>query len=553
MIKSIIKVYNNLISKNKFINFNKKNLNDEFKKTKKHSIILIEFNAFYHTHCYMSLIANFLIKKNSAKLVAFDNYKLTAHKFEDNFIKKLKRTFGKFFKLNFFKIYDSFGVCEFIYPKNDPDCFLTANKLQRKILKGLINKSDVLKIKIDKVSLGDLIYDGFLKFFSIETIDINSYKFKKYLLEFIIIYLFWKKYLNKNKVESIIGVHDHYAYGIIYRIAINKKIEIFTTMNGKIFRLDKNNLFNESDYKYYKKNFSNLSRQQKQKSRKLAHKIIKKRFEGKIGENIKELTTTKSAFGKRYNNKVNILNKNKKIKILIATHQLGDTCNYWGRNFFPDFYEWLKFLSKLAKESNYEWYIKDHPYYSDLKYAKSLDRTSKLTRKLVKENKNLIHLPSNISHHQIINEKIDFVLTIYGTIAFEYAYFNIPVILATKNCPFYDSNINVTPSNIKEYKRILMNLKNTKVKIKKNDVLDYFFMRYVYNDYDIFFRKHGDFLKTKKNWDDYDTVKFYDYWVNSIGSNELKEMYENFDNFYQSKEHALNLSHNQKLFNRTFL
>ena len=36
MIKSIIKVYNNLISKNKFINFNKKNLNDEFKKTKKH-------------------------------------------------------------------------------------------------------------------------------------------------------------------------------------------------------------------------------------------------------------------------------------------------------------------------------------------------------------------------------------------------------------------------------------------------------------------------------------------------------------------------------------
>ena len=135
----------------------------------------------------MSLIANFLIKKNSAKLVAFDNYKLTAHKFEDSFIKRLKRALGIFFKLNFFKIYNSFGVSEFIYPKNEPEYFLTANKLQRKILKGLINKSDILKIKIDKVSLGDLIYDGFLKFFSVETIDINSYKFKKYLLEFIII------------------------------------------------------------------------------------------------------------------------------------------------------------------------------------------------------------------------------------------------------------------------------------------------------------------------------------------------------------------------------
>ena len=56
-------------------------------------------------------------------------------------------------------------------------------------------KSDELKIKIDKILLGDLIYDGYLKFFSIETLDINSYKFKKYLYEFILIYLYWKDYL----------------------------------------------------------------------------------------------------------------------------------------------------------------------------------------------------------------------------------------------------------------------------------------------------------------------------------------------------------------------
>ena len=89
--------------------------------------------------------------------------------------------------------------------------------------------------------------------------------------------------------------------------------------------------------------------------------MINKRLDGKVGNDIKELITTKSAFSKFYDKNKNILSKNKKIKILIATHQLGDACNFWGENFFPDFYEWLKFLSKLSKETDYEWYIKTHP------------------------------------------------------------------------------------------------------------------------------------------------------------------------------------------------
>ena len=549
---NFFQIYKDLIIKNKFVRLNKKIFNHNFERLQSNSKILVEFNAFHYSHCYMSLIANYLAKKNSANIVAFDNYKLTSHKFENNLSKKLKWIIGKFLRLNFFKIYKSFGVNEFIYPNINYLDLLKAKRLQKKILKNLIKKSDVIKIKIVNILLGDLIYDGFLKFFTLETLDIKSNDFKKYLLEFIAIYFYWKKYLTKNDVKCIVGVHGHYAYGIIYRIAFQKKIEVFTTMGGRIFKLDKTNPYNFDDYKYFKKNFSVFSKKQKKIARVLAKNIIKKRFEGEVGKNIKELITTKSAFSKKYNKKSRFLNKNNKIKILIATHQLGDACNFWGTNFFPDFYEWLKFLNKLTKNSKYEWYIKDHPYYSDLKYASSLDRTSQLTKRLVKENNNLIHLPNNISHHQIIKEKIDFVLTIYGTIAFEYAYFNIPVILATKNCPNYISKINITPSNINEYKKILKNLENTKIKIKKNDVLDYFFMRYVYNDYDIFFEKHSHFINKKNNWDDYDTVKFYEYWVKNIDLNKKKKMFEIFDKFYKSKKHTVDLSHNQKLYKKIF-
>jgi hypothetical protein len=550
MIKGILKNYKDLIIKNNFIKFNQKLFSYRLNKPK--SKILIEFNAFSHTHCYMSIIANYLVKKKSAELIAFNNYKLTAHSYEENFIKKIKWIVGKFFKLNYFKIYSSFGVHDFIYPTKNDKNLLHAKKIKKKILKSLKSKSDVLKIKIDKILLGDLIYDGYLKFFSIETLDINSYKFKKYLYEFILIYLYWKDYLIKNDVKCIIGVHGVYAYGIIYRIAFRKNIEVFTTMNGRIFKLDKNNQFNNSEYKYFKKIFLKFTNKQKKTLREVADILIKKRMKGKIGKNIKELITTKSAFANSYNKKINILSKNKKIKILIATHQLGDACNFWGNNFFPDFYEWLKFLSKITKNTNYEWYIKDHPYYSDLKYAKSLDRTAELTKKIVKENNNLIHLPSNISHHQIINEKIDFVLTIYGTIAFEYAYFKVPVILGTRNCPTYNAKINISPSSTKEYKKILKNLENINLKVKKNNVLDYFFMNYVYNDYDIFFEKHSNFINKENKWDDYDTVKFYDYWVKNVNFKEIKKMHKTFDEFYISKKHTVDLSHNKILFKKLF-
>jgi hypothetical protein len=545
-VKNIFIKYKNFIIRNKFIRFNQDIFDNKFKKS--NAEILIEFNAFHQTHCFMSVIANYLTQKHSANLVAFNNYKLTAQNFEESFFKKTKWVVAKFFKFNFFGIYNSFGVTKFIKPTKNIKNHLKAEKITDYIFFKLKSKSDVLNIKIDKILLGDLIYDGFLKFYSLETLHFNSSKFKRYLYEFILIYFFWKEYLNKNNIKGIVGVHGVYAYGIIYRIAFSKKIEVFTTMSGRVFRLDINNQFNFNEYKDYKKNFSKFSQVDKKKFIKYSKKILKKRFEGAVGNDIKELISNKSAFAKPYNKKNKILNNNSKIKILIATHSLGDTCNFWGTNFFPDFYEWLKFLSEFSKETDYEWYIKDHPRYAGLKLLESLDRTSKLTQRLVNENNKLIYLQPDVSHNQIINEKIDFVLTIYGTVAFEYAYFKIPVILATKNCSTYNYNFNIRPSNVDKYKEILKNLKRTKLRIRDNEVLEYFFMRYIYNDYNVFFDKYADFLDKKNNWDDYDSVKFYKYWIDNVDLCKKEEMFVIFDFFYKSKKHTIDLSHNPKLF-----
>ena len=548
MIKNFFSFYKNLYLIIKFKIFNYRFYNKKNKNSK--SQVLVEFNSFHSSHCFMSLISNYLIKKHNSKLVAFNNYKLTAVNYEDNLLNKIKWFLGKSFKLKFFGIYSSFGVCDFIEPTSKKKDYIEAKDIYKNIIKELKTKSDITKIKIDNILFGDLIYDGYLKLTYQVTIDLKSKGFQDYLYHFILIFMYWKNYLKDNNVKSIVGVHSLYAYGIIHRLAIFQNIEVFTILNGRIFRLNKESLYQFSEYKNFRSEFSNFSSFEKKKFLKISSKSIENRLNGHLGDNIKELVTTKSAFSKPYDPNIKVLNKNKKLKILIATHQVGDACNFWGRNFFPDFKEWLECLSNLSKVTDFDWYLKDHPYYSDLKYAKSLDRTTELSKEIIKKNNKIIYLDSDISHHQIIGEKIDYVLTIYGTIAFEYAYLGIPVVMATKNCSTSNYTFNILPKDFKDYEDTLKNLDKISHKINKNEILEYYFMKYIYHDYNAFFEKFGNFINAKKNnFDSYDGFEFYDYWIKNINDKNLKNMINIFENFYDSNEHSLNISHNKKMLN----
>ena len=63
-----------------------------------------------------------------------------------------------------------------------------------------------------------------------------------------------------------------------------------------------------------------------------------------------------------------------------------------------------------------------------------------------------------MSHHQLIDEGIDFVLTVYGTVASELPIHGIKVINASVNNPHFYYNYCINPRSLKEYERILLNL-----------------------------------------------------------------------------------------------
>ena len=151
----------------------------------------------------------------------------------------------------------------------------------------------------------------------------------------------------------------------------------------------------------------------------------------------------------------------------------------------------------------------------------------------------------------MINEGINFVTTLHGSVAYEYAYFNIPVLTANTNCPTGDYDFNIHSKNLDEYKENLLNLKNLKISIDKDQVLQYYFMRYVYNNYDCFNSEHSKFMElSNAAYDDYDTNKFYKYLLENLNEEKINEIAKVFNKFIVSNDYCLNSLHCDPEFNK---
>ena len=119
----------------------------------------------------------------------------------------------------------------------------------------------------------------------------------------------------------------------------------------------------------------------------------------------------------------------------------------------------------------------------------------KVVKNIIKDYKNITLLPANSTHNQIIKEGIDAVFTVHGTIALEYALFNVLTVNASLNNPHINYNFTLHPKNRIELEKIIYKIKTFKkrAKINKREIYEFYSIK------NIFF---------SKNWllEDYDEV-----------------------------------------------
>jgi len=358
------------------------------------------------------------------------------------------------------------------------------------------------------VWIGDLIYDSYLRIYNEPTIFFEK-KFYRHLKLCVSNFIFWESYLKKNKIEAVITSHSVYVSAILLRLAVKNNISVYISSLTNIYKLSKKNLWAYNEFKKYPNMFSKLKKNQKKNALFLSKKRLGLRFMGKIGVDMQY--STKSAYTNNFKKK--LIKSSDKIKILIATHCFFDSPHSYGKNIFPDFYEWLDFLGKISVKTKYDWYIKLHPDFHPL--------TLKIINEFIKKYNKFNLLPSDSSHHQIIREGVDFVLTVYGSIGHEYPLFNIPVINASINNPHIKYKFNVHPRNLNEYKKILLNLSRVNIKINKNEIYEYYYMAYLFKQDNLSLVNYNQLLKYVGSYNFQFTSKVYKYWVTQFKNNIL--------------------------------
>lgn len=532
----IKKLLDNYIILRKYIQHNKKYINN---KCYGDNIFLIEFNRWQAIHIAFSYLANFFSEKKKCRIVAFNSYNLFKKKV--TFLDKIKWNLGIILNLKTFGIYNSFGTKEFLDLKYNKFITEKSQKFFEYFYKKKVTLKKLENLCVKNIWIGDLIYDSYLKKNSVSTFDLNSQNFQIFFLECLKNFFFWICYFKQNKIAGVAVSHAVYVSAIPLRIAEYKKILNFNfsemsivNCSNKIFYKNK---MNNSDIqsRYFKKIFKQFKKNEVKNYLKIGKEYVKKIVSGEI----KHSYSKKTSFFKK-KTFLNYLTKSKKKKVVIYSHMFSDSPHVYGNHFFTDFVEWLNFLGEIIKKTDYEWFIKSHP---------NEDKTTKIAiGAFLKKFPNVRLLPKNISNFYL-SKKIDFALTVFGTVASELPVLGIKVINASRNNPHFDYKFCINPKNISDYKKTLLNLNKNNFKININDIYEYHYMKknylipensYIFSDIKNYFRIDRESGREVR-WSN----SCYKVWLSKFTEEKHFKIKTMFERFIESGSYMVMPSHKQ--------
>jgi|LakMenE01Jun11ns_1017448.scaffolds.fasta_scaffold9908331_2 hypothetical protein len=338
-------------------------------------------------------------------------------------------------------------------------------------------KKSFLKFKFCNTQIGDLINDHYIKFYKKITSDFNDENFKKTLIDGLRVTLFWNDFFKKKNVYSIGYSHTPYLIGIPGRVAVNFKVHSLNICGNNTFRINKKFLYFFDQFYKAKKAFSRFLKINFYKRKNilvLSQIYLKKRMSGNLNhDNLPYFykKTFNSKQIKSFKKKKLIEIKKSSFNILIAAHDFYEGPNTEGLFIFSDYYEWIKYLINFSINcnENYKWFLKPHP--------DTGDEQIKILKDLLIGNKNIVLLPLETPNIYLIKSGIKFVLTNHGTIAAEFAYYNIPSLLCSESNIYSNFKFAIKSKNLNDYESKLKLLSTYKIKINRNEVLEFFYIK----------------------------------------------------------------------------
>ena len=487
-----------------FKKFLKKKINSKLNISNNKNIVLFEITSMSSTHISYSYVVEEIREFYKSELLGITTNLLSNYKY------LLFKLLNKL-RLFHFGIYQSLGIRKFF--------FLKEKKFKKRVFYPKI-KSQFLNFKYKGVVVGDLIYDSYLRYNYKSSLDLNNNDFKEFFIKSINYFDEVIKIFQKFNVKAVFLSHTVYLPAFIGRFALKKNSDFYCIGITHLIKLSKKEYYIHN-HKKYKKIFDSLSLKDKKKGIVSARNEITKRLNGVRSFNMEGLS--KSPFHKKIDK--NIIINSSKIKVLVATQCLIDSPHAFGNWLFNDFAEWLEYIGKISKITDYDWYIKPHP--------NNFRRNKKYVEDYLKRYPKFKLVPQDTSHYSL-KGKIDFVLTNWGNIGMDLALLNIKVINTNANGRFGSFNFNLNPKNFSNYKDCILNLNKYKTfKINKDEILESYFIHNFYFGPNWIINNYVKEMK-KIGWSKKDTTIIYKYWIDKFQDLEFRNKKKKIINFLKN-------------------
>ncbi len=486
----------------RFILHNRKVWRD-YSNNRGNSVILLDLFDVGEAHIARSYFVNILAKKHGAQIKSFGRPT------------RLPRRVLR-------KVYRSFNVNGHIVTALNKEQSNRRKAILREIVPALESKQDIYNLKVLGIWIGVDIYESYLKEFNMPTLFLDDPKLLKLIKEGIGLVIFWQDFIAKNKVAAVVASHDCYLqFNALCKVAYQANVPVYLPNIRGISLVD-GPFANYAHFPNYRSMFNRLSAVEKKQAIELAKRQLERRFNGEVGVDMPY--ATKSAF-QSLDNQKRVLRDTRNIKVLICSHCFYDNPYAFGPMLFLDFYEWLRYLGKISEKTSYDWYLKVHP--------DPLPGTLDTIRSILSEFPRISIVPHETSHHQLVKEGINFVLTVYGSVGHECPALGVQVINAGYN-PHIAYDFSWYPKTLEEYEHYLFNLDKLRKDIDMNQIYEFYYMHYYYvlAD-DLFLDSYREYLKLVSPAQRVGSGA-YKYFFNQLTEGRHRQIIGNLENFIDS-------------------
>ncbi len=395
----------------------------ESQKSKTKNLILVQCVEDYFYFGLFGTIVNSMKKKNNIRVEQYIQRSLTLGATSD-FSAFLKSIFfnNRFRDNKWIKLYGSY--CDGVAYRHegstnilfDIKAFLKAYN----IYKNITTKDELLKLEIEEIKVGDLIYDSYLRFKPAPTVNINDFYLCIVIWQAIRNIHITKEYFSNNAPSVLLTSYSVYIqHGIAVRIALNYHTKVYSFGDNLNFYklLTKDDWYHTAYFANYKKTFETLNDKiEHLNESKIA---LENRING--GKDLATSYMEESAY--KISNNIEVPDVDKHIVVFL--HDFFDSPHCYGSTVFPDFLEWVEFTIETLEKYNIPYCLKPHP--------NQMEDSAEVVEGLKIKYTNTNFISPKITNKQLVNAGMKVGVSVYGTIAHELVYMGVPIILCGDN------------------------------------------------------------------------------------------------------------------------